>query len=141
MRFLRQYWFSLLMSVFLLCAIAYFAVVFVSPRYDMQHRGFVPCTKQLATNVEACGQGKVLCILGTIGTDNLCNLKVIAKGFKNWLAGEQNAPWSNYIFTPELPQNPSPDEEETEEVYTIDQDLLQDMEKLKKLNKEQHTDE
>lgn len=141
MRFWKKHWFSLLMSIFMLCAIVYFAVVFISPRYDMQGRGFVPCTTELATKVEACGQGKVFCILGAIGIDNLCNLKVIGKGFKNWVNGEQKTPWSNYIFTPEVPQNLSVNDEEAEEIYPLEQDLLQDMQNLKKLNKEQYIDE
>lgn len=141
MYFLKQHWFSLLMSIFILCAIAYFAVVFISPRYDIQRRGFVPCTETLADNIETCGQDNIICILGAIGTDNLCNLKVIVWGFKNWMSGEQNTPWSNYIFTPELPPNDSSASEETEDFQPIDQELIQDMQNLKKLNKEQNIDE
>ena len=141
MRFWKEHWFSLLMSLFLFCAITYFVIVFISPRYDIQRRGFVPCTEELADNVELCGKDNVLCILSAIGTDNLCNLKVIAKGFQNWLDGEQSTPWSNYIFVPELPKNMSDEHEQTEEFYSINQELLQDMQNLKKLNKEQHIDE
>ena len=57
-----------------------------------------------------------MCILAAIGNDNLCNIKVIVKGFSNWLVGEQNTPWSNYIYTPEVPQYTSDNEEERDEI-------------------------
>lgn len=141
MHFWKKYWFSLLMSIFILCAITYFIVVFISPRYDIQRRGFVPCTEQLADEVEICGQNNILCILAAIGNDNLCNIKVIVKGFSNWLVGEQNTPWSNYIYTPEVPQYTSDNEEEREDFYRAEPELIQDMKNLKKLNKEQQLDE
>ena len=134
---LRRYWFSACMSIFLLGAFLYFIIVFTSPRYDIQRRGFVPCTEKLAIDIENCGKNNILCILGSIGKDNICNIQVIGHGMSAWLQGEQRTPWANYIFEPELPTQPQTTDEGIEEFYQENPNIHQEMQQLKKLNKEQ----
>ena len=141
MRFIKEYWFGITISIFLLCAVVYFVLVFVSPRYDLQRRGFVSCTEELASNVESCGRNSTLCTMGAIWADNVCNMQIIAQGFQNWINGEQETPWSNYIFEPELPQEVTDENTELENFYQENPNLYQDMQNLKKLNKEHNVNE
>ncbi|MDY6365023.1 MAG: hypothetical protein SPL73_09085 [Cyanobacteriota bacterium] len=83
--------------------IIYFAIVLVlSPKNDLKNRGFIACTKSLVINLGECESGQTGCVLSSFYDDTKCNSKVIFNGFMNWLKGNQSAPWSNYIFEPEL---------------------------------------
>ena len=44
MTFLKHHWFGLILSLFMLAYLLVFVLVLLSPRYDMQKRGFIPCT-------------------------------------------------------------------------------------------------
>lgn len=125
------------MGIMILCALAYFTIVFISPRYDLQRRGFIPCTEKLADSVEKCGRNNILCTLGAIWTDNMCNISVIWQGLNKWVRGEQSTPWSNYIFEPEIATEPAENNEELQKFYQENPNLYQDMQELKRLNKEQ----
>ena len=102
MRWLKDHWFGLLMSIFLLLAAVYFILIFISPRYDLQRRGFIPCTERLAEAVADCRENKIVCTMGAIWDNNLCDLGVIYDGLRDWAGGKQKYPWSNYLFEPEL---------------------------------------
>lgn len=87
----------------LLSYVFYFAaVLLISPKNDVKNRGFVACTKELVMSLGECESGQLTCVLGSFYDDTKCNSAVIFKGFANWLKGKQSAPWSNYIFEPEL---------------------------------------
>jgi hypothetical protein len=47
-------------------------------------------------------------------------MQIIAQGFQNWINGEQETPWSNYIFEPELPQEVTDENTELENFYQKD---------------------
>lgn len=80
-------------------------VMYLSPRQDMQERGFIPCTKQLVFDLSGCSGGEIKCPLKLLWQDMKCNVKVVGTGAKDWLKGKQAAPWSNYLFEPELLPN------------------------------------
>lgn len=142
MRWLKEYWFSLLMSTFLLLAALYFILLFISPRYDLQRRGFIPCTERLAEAVADCRENKIACTMGAIWDNNLCDLGVIYNGLRDWVGGKQKYPWSNYLFEPELlSDRRDSDNPEVEEFYRQNPNLAEEMAKLKKLNEEQDKDE
>lgn len=101
--FLKEHWFGLLMSFVILFGFLFFLLILLSPRYDAQKRGFIPCTESLAQNLLSCPQeSKYSCGIKYIFINSWCDMKVIGKGFSDWLDGKQKAPWSNYIFEPEL---------------------------------------
>ena len=142
MRWFKEYWFGLFMSVFTLIAVLYVTIIFISPRYDIQRRGFIPCTEKLAQNIAACPDGALFCTMQAILNNNLCDMEVIGQGVKNWLNGKQDKPWSNYIFEPELigglPGNDDPD---LEEIYQQHSNFAEEMAKLKQLEQEQQQNE
>lgn len=75
-------------------------MLFVAPRQDALKRGFIPCTEQLVYNISACESGKMSCPLKYLGQDMKCNVEVVLEGFGAWIKGEQERPWSNYLFEP-----------------------------------------
>lgn len=77
-------------------------VMYLSPRQDLQERGFIPCTKQLVFELSGCQNGKIGCPLKLLWQDMKCNIKVVGNGVNNWLNGTQPTPWANYLFEPEL---------------------------------------
>lgn len=124
----------MLIGFILIVPMVFFALIMMSPRQDIHKRGFIPCTEQLVENFTACN-GKTLCMCGTVLQNTHCDFKVIFQGFGNWMDGQQPTPWANYIFEPVLLE----EEEMTEdlqEFYDNNPDLDQQMQELKKLNKE-----
>ena len=78
------------------------AMLMLSPKQDLQKRGFIPCTEQFVLNVSDCTRGEMICPLKYLWQDTACNTKVIFEGFGAWVKGKQPTPWSNYLFEPEL---------------------------------------
>ena len=107
MTFLKHHWFGLILSLFMLAYLLVFVLVLLSPRYDVQKRGFIPCTETMAEQLIDCDNG-AWCMLKTIVRNGWCDAEVIGGGFRMWLRGEQKTPWANYLFEPEQPR---PDEE------------------------------
>lgn len=133
--FIKEYWFGLLISFILLVGFLFFLLILLAPRYDMQRRGFIPCTEALAQNLQSCPQeGKYRCILEGIMQNSWCDAKVIGSGFKLWLGGKQPAPWSNYIFKPELPSGENPKDELDDEFYAPGNHPELDLLKLQQLS-------
>lgn len=132
MNFIKQHWFGALITLILLFSAILFVIVVLSPRYDNQKRGFIPCTETMADELLACSN-KSFCMLGAVLNNSVCDAKVILNGLGDWVKGKQPAPWSNYFFTPDL----TPDEE-TEagvaEFYQDNPNLREEMERLKQLN-------
>ena len=139
MRWLKEHWFGLLMSLFTLLAVMYFVIIFVSPRYDLKRRGFIPCTEELAQNLASCKENKLICTMGAILKNNLCDLRVIGQGFTDWWNDRQPRPWSNYWFEPELlSDRPGNDDPDLAEFYRQHPDLQVEMNELKRLEQEQY---
>ena len=65
-----------------------------------------------------------------------CDMKVVGRGFNNWIRGKQSAPWSNYIFEPELPEDEYFDNEARAEYFKHTPDIAAEMQNLKKLSEE-----
>ncbi len=134
MNFLKQYWFGLLVTLVLLLAALLFLIVLLSPRQDNQRRGFIPCTENMAAELYDCN-GRSFCMLGAVLNNSLCDAGVVWTGVKEWSAGKQAAPWSNYFFTPDVS---SEDEiaPEVEEFYRENPNLRQDVLQLENMHEQ-----
>ena len=94
MTFLKHHWFGLILSLFMLAYLLVFVLVLLSPRYDVQKRGFIPCTETMAERLIDCDNG-AWCMLKTIVRNGWCDAEVIGGGFRMWLRGEQKTPCLN----------------------------------------------
>ena len=131
--FIKYHWFGLLISIlFGLFLIEFFLVLF-SPHVDNQNRGFVPCTSAMSEQIETCNKRK-LCILNAVYNNYICDNKVIGEGLLLWIKGKQPRPWSNYIFSPEIPTYE--DYEGLKEYYLSNPDIVNEMAELKEKHKE-----
>lgn len=134
--FLKHYWFGILASFILFLGFFFFLLVLVSPRQDAQKRGFIPCTEAMAQKMLACPAGsKYSCLFGSILENSWCDIKVVGRGFKLWIGGEQKAPWSNYIFTPAV-ENGRSEDEVLQEFREDNPNLGLELEYMKKLNRQ-----
>ena len=102
--FIKIHWFGILLSFISVLFLGLMALVFYSPRQDALNRGFIPCTQQLVKDIFACGEHKHWCMSKAIVKNTGCDFKVVLGGTKAWAEGKQPAPWSNYLFEPELPK-------------------------------------
>lgn len=133
--FVKEYWFGLLTSFILLVGFLFFLLVLLSPRYDLQKRGFIPCTETFAQNLQLCPRdGKYRCVFSEIMKNSWCDAKVIGSGFKLWVTGKQPAPWSNYIFKPELSESENDADELDAEFYAPGSHPELDLLKLQQLS-------
>lgn len=139
MAFLKHYWFGILTGLIIFIGLIMFVLILLSPRQDLQRRGFIPCTEDMAERLIACDR-QIGCVMGAIMENSWCDAKVIGRGVKNWLSGKQSAPWSNYIFIPELPADELFDEAAQKEYFQNNPDSLQEMQELKQLNEELEND-
>lgn len=144
MRWIKNHWFGLLISIFLLIMAVYFVIVFSSPRRDAEKRGFIPCTEEMADNILRCNDKKLSCTFWAIIDNNVCNVKIIYTGFLNWKDNKQDKPWSNYLFTPIKSNENSmydyiADSEDLDDNQAFE--LAEDLEKIKKLNEELENNE
>lgn len=125
---------------FFLCV---FALVLAAPHQDEQKRGFVPCTETMAEELRGCN-GRNMCVLGSVVDNTFCNVGVIGEGLKLWMTGKQPAPWSNYLFEPEIKRPSATDdvepEESLEEYYQNTPDIAAEMDELQKLNQQLEND-
>lgn len=133
MNFIKHHWFGIIISLFVTAFMLVFVLVLISPRQDLQKRGFIPCTETMANELFACQDNKVFCMVKTILQNSWCDTKVIGDGLKLWANGEQKTPWANYIFTPELAE-PEIVDEGLAEFYDQTPDVEGSMNDLKKLN-------
>lgn len=128
LKFIKYHWFGLIISIFLGLFFIEFLLVLFAPHQDLQNRGFVPCTYQMAEQIEICNRGK-LCVLKAVIQNYICDGQVIITGFSNWLQDKQQHPWSNYMFVPDLPQYDA--EDGIEEYYQSNPDIGSEMADLK----------
>lgn len=87
----------------------------------------------MSKQVSDCA-GNKFCVLKAVAANTFCDTAVIGQGLKNWVSGEQERPWSNYLYIPEYPQN-EPDEG-LEEYYESNPDIAKQMLELKNKNEE-----
>lgn len=133
--FFKEYWFGMLTSLILLMGFLFFLLVLLSPRQDIQKRGFIPCTETLAQNILDCpAETKYRCIFAEIMQNSWCDIKVIGLGFTNWIRGRQSTPWANYIFKPEISAAAENRDELDAEFYNSSPHPELDLLKLQQLN-------
>ncbi len=135
MKLIKNYWFGGLIGIFLTCFVLLFAVILIAPKQDAKGRGFVACTQKMIDNLFECDKA-FWCSIGAISENTLCDIKIIGKGLVDWSNKKQPYPWSNYIFEPEINVNPYIDEKEHKEYLAEFPQTVQEMIKLKELNKE-----
>lgn len=136
MSLLKHHWFSLIIWTIISFFFFLFMLILLSPRQDIQKRGFIPCTETMVKELINCEQNKFICLLKVSLRNSWCDLKVVSKGFANWSKGIQKTPWSNYIFIPELPEDPDFDKKAREEYLKNNPDMATEMQQLKKLSEE-----
>ena len=136
MNFISKYWFGLTtgLIIFIFCML--FILVLLSPRQDIQKRGFIPCTEAMAEKMLACEKNKVFCMLSAVIQNSWCDMKVVGHGIKYWIGGHQSTPWENYIFIPEYPEDEFFDAKAKAEYLEKTPDIEAEMQRLHKLNKE-----
>lgn len=141
MKFIQHHWFGIITGLFVFLCFSLFILVLISPRQDLQKRGFIPCTEIMAENIISCEENKFTCVLSAVLKNSWCDIKVIGQGISDWAKRKQPYPWSNYIFIPEIPVDDDFDDEAREEYLKNNPDFKLEMEQLKKLNKELENEE
>lgn len=136
MSFIKKHWFGMIAAFVVAIFFVLFVLILISPRQDLQKRGFIPCTEALAEQVLSCEKNKIICMLSATMKNSWCDMKVVGRGFSNWVKGKQPAPWSNYIFEPELPEDEYFDDEARKEYLKHTPDIAAEMQNLKKLSEE-----
>lgn len=90
----------------------------------------------MAEEVLACDGNKVGCLLSAVVGNSWCDMKVVGRGFKDWLQGRQKAPWSNYIFIPRQAEDEDFSAADRAEYFKTNPDIQSEMQQLQKLNEE-----
>ena len=130
MKFIKHHWFNLLIALLIILSMTMTLLITFAPKEDRLNRGFIPCTLELASNLQNC-DGKLWCAVKTVVKNSACDAKVIGKGLKMWISGEQPAPWSNYFFSPDLSHLEQVSDENVELFYQENPNHLQDFEDVK----------
>ena len=136
LKLFKKHWFGFFLSLFVLLYLTVFLFVLFSPKSDKQNRGFIPCTKQMAVQMLENKEQSSLQLVKIIIENTYCDAKVVAKGFVDWVNGEQSTPWENYFFEPEPEQQSVYDEAELLKFYEENPYFSKDMEELDKKRKE-----
>ncbi len=125
---IKDYWFGILLFSFSVLFLIFVAIVAAAPHDDLKMRGFVPCTYQMAYEVNLySSQSNIAGVLGAITESYICYASVMGEGVKLWWDGKQKTPWANYFFQPDTFKIP----EELSEPFS--EDLL----KANRLNDEE----
>ncbi len=127
---IKKFWFWIIVDTFFALYALFLAVVFFAPHQDAQNRGFVACTQQMIQDFEACQNSKIACPIKNILKNNVCDFKVITKGFFLFFAGKQARPWSNYYFIQQKTTTQDVEDEEWRSYYQSQKELVQEMEEL-----------
>lgn len=98
MQFIKNHWFGLFISLFMLYFLGVFFIVMIAPHQDEQKRGFVPCTEKMAEKLHDCDSKKI-CVLDVVIKNTFCDIRIINQGIMNWVKGKQPSPWASYLFT------------------------------------------
>jgi hypothetical protein len=97
---------GLFISAFVILAV----LLVISPKQDLENRGFISCSNQFIENVEKCNlidskYRTVICGLDAVVKNTICDFKVVGEGASKWFSGEQTTPWANYLYEPKLQVN------------------------------------
>jgi len=95
---------GLFVSVFVILAV----LLILSPKQDVENRGFISCTNQFIKSVETCLNKEskyrtAVCGLESVTKNTICDFKIIGEGVSKWSKGEQSTPWANYLYKAKLP--------------------------------------
>ena len=129
-RFLKNHLFWIVCSFIFGFYFAFLALIFFAPHQDALERGFIPCTKQMMQELAMCQKSKVSCTFKLILKNNVCDFKVVKKGFDLWLEGKEKRPWSYYYFTPTLNEPDVLEDEALKDYYQNNQNIAREMEEL-----------
>lgn len=140
MNFIKRYWFAGLLVAIVCCFFVLFLLLIISPKQDEKGRGFIKCTEQMIDDLYDCNR-KVWCSIKAITNNTICDFKVIGEGVELWLDNKQPAPWSNYIFEPEISENNFFDEEARKEYLKNNPNIKTEMMRLDKLRKDLENEE
>lgn len=135
MNFIKNHWFGALIWMWTIIFALFMAVVLLSPHHDLKNRGFTFCTQKLSEDLALCERFS-LCTTKTIFYNTWCDIKVIAKSFRDWYDGKNAYPWSGFLFKPATIQQSFFDDEEIKEYMQEHPDTLAEMEQLKILGKD-----
>ena len=136
MNYIKQHWFGISVSVFMAYFLLVFIMVAISPRTDIQNRGFIPCSHEQTEKIINCTKNKALCVIHSAVRGNFCYMKVFNLGLWKFLSGKQSRPWSNYLFAQETQQNNEKYQEEINKLLEEDPNLIDGIEDLKEKNRE-----
>ncbi len=99
---LKEYWFGILLLLFVVVFMLFIAIVAVAPHNDAKMRGFAPCTYQMVYELGQYGEEKhVGKVFSAVSDGYFCYAGVMADGIVVWLGGQQKTPWANYMFKAE----------------------------------------
>lgn len=136
-KFIKRHWFGLIVIIVALIYLIMFLLVMLSPRQDKFDRGFIPCTKQMVSEIFNCKKNKYFCMATAIIKNGTCDAKVIFTGLNGWIEGKQPTPWHNYLFTPEV-ANDNVNDAELQKFYDENPDIAAQMEELARQSREQN---
>ena len=78
-------------------------IVSIAPHNDAKMRGFTPCTYEMGLKLSDPRLNIGLTYAFRVAMQSyVCYGNVIKDGVVNWLNGEQERPWDNYLFEPEI---------------------------------------
>ena len=87
---------------FLLVAFWVF-IISIAPHNDMRMRGFSPCTFDMGVKLSHPEFNRSLkATLDVVIESHVCYFGVVKEGFINWIDGQQERPWDNYFFEPDV---------------------------------------
>lgn len=95
---------TLFVSVFVILAV----LLVISPKVDLENRGFVSCTNKFIKDIEICSVKEskyrmIVCGFEAVTDNTLCDFKIVGEGISKWAKGKQKTPWENYLYEPKLP--------------------------------------
>lgn len=130
LNFIKKYWFMGIIVLFIFLYLIVFLSVVFSPKEDKFDRGFIRCTKEMATQIVNNKNQSSFNLVSIIIENTYCDVKVMLKGFSNWIDGEQEYPWSNYFYEPMVEEKVEIQDEELSKFYEENPEILKDMETL-----------
>ena len=129
-RFLKKHLFWSIVGFIFALYFAFLALVFFAPHQDALQRGFIPCTLEMIDELSLCKNNKVSCTFKLVLKNNVCDFKVVKKGFDLWLEGLESTPWSYYYFTPTTDEPSVLEDAALKDYYEQHQNIIQEMEDL-----------
>lgn len=131
MQFIKKHFIGLTFSIIIFMFILLYAIVLFSPKHDLQKRGFVQCTDNIASDISQCGKGINFCLIKSVLKGTQCDINIIYTGLKDWIKNKQEYPWSNYYFEPEL--EVIEDNEDLRQFYEENPNIKYEMQRLRSI--------